>query len=148
MPFPRLKFFLSVARSLGNDGLVPDFAEPPAESPSTIYSSLIAASLDEQSAKFPWQDWILRVRFFFSLIPALFSQRFGLVSHNSFFHDYFGNLTDFPIEICKCFAENNDSVTALDFTVSKFCFRLSFKLRIWMFNRNDRRNPFPDIITG
>ena len=31
----------------------PDFADPPAESPSTINSSLISASLEEQSANLP-----------------------------------------------------------------------------------------------
>ncbi len=137
LAFSTFKILPRIGKIAWNSRLRPDLADPPAESPSTMKSSVSAGLLEEQSASF-LEDWKFQARF---LTSARFTSYTSLGSQNPFFSTRLA-ICGFSV-IQKGIAE--EAVGNLNYFIPQFGLGLSFKLRVWMLNRDNCSQTFTNI---
>src|SRR5919107_575851 len=107
---------------------LPPLADPPAELPSTMYSSLLAGSLDEQSASLPGS--VPRPRRLQSLVD-----------------DRLGFTRPLLQELGKI-TVGHALYETLDLRVPEFGLGLPLELGLPQLDRDDRGQTFPDVVAG
>src|SRR6266550_1475203 len=132
--FSTFRIFPRKGRIAWNSRRRPCFADPPADGPSTMNSSLFAGSRSWQSASFPG-----RLKPSRSPFRRVSSRALRAASRA------WAARTAFPMQISATFGVSLKKSVSFSYTIDS-TIPLTFELRFRDFQAQDRRQAFPDVV--